>query len=1645
MRTQLIRSRVCFLLVLLSFSTSAAYAQCGSLAAPTLSAIAGGGDFNSPGTWIGVLVNHVPDSTTNTCIINGTLASPTTVTLTTGGNVHSLQVNSNNILNVSPAAGLVVNGPQIINNGSIGLNGSGGNRAILFLNADTTLSGTGTLTMSGNIALIEELSSATGSGGTGLTLTNASNIVGAGVIGNGGLSLANTGTINANASAQTLFLNGQGNGTVGVTNTGLLSASGGGILELSTTVANAGGNITANGGTVIVGNPFGGLPSTINGGTLNSMGGGTIQTLAGNGAALNGVTLTAGTTYINPGDAAVSVSGTITNNGNIQVNGNGAAASAMILTGNTTLSGSGTVTLSYNNPLFVSAGIAGASQMTGLILTNSSTQTIQGAGAIQGGGLTLVNNGTINANSPTGLTLIVGGLAGITNTGLMEATTGGVLDLTSAINNTGGAITANGGTVNVTTAITGGTLNSINGGTLQTPVDSSATLNGVTISTGTTFINRSDSVLLVSGTITNNGVIQLDAATFTSFLEVKANTTLLGGTVTMAEGSGTPSIQAAAAGLTLTNSSTSTIQGAGVIGNTGPLTLVNNGTVNANSSGKTLFLDSNANGGVTNAGLLEATNNGTLQISTVINNAGGNITANGGAVLSNSTIQGGTLNTFSGGTMGTNPGFNSTLDGSTHGALTISAGSTYTNGNASNLITLGNIINNGNIAVTAGSSNSFLFLNNNTTLNGNGTVTLSTTGLGTAIILQENGPLLTLTNASNTIQGAGQIGGFGGALTVNNRAAGTINANTSGQTLFVNGVGTLTNAGTLEASGGGKLLVSSPLAGAASGGFTSGTLTGNYIVDGSAGHLSTLQINALGSLGNEVTTLGNGVLASSITLNGTNANTVFTDSSAGVHNALNLGAVTANASLTVEGGYAMTTTAAGGLSNAGSVTVGTGSSLTVTAAAGYTQSAGFTTVNGTLVAPSVTINGGVLQGTGIVDPPVGATTIASGGTLLPGAAGTPGTITIGGALNINSGGTLLETINNGTPGSGFGVTNVTGALTLGATSTLDILQSGSFNPGIGTEITIMTAGTPVVGTFALENQFFNGGAEKWTVLTNQFGGDNVVLMAASNSEITATWTGASGNWTANSGNPSFTTNWTCSVTVATGCVPINGGSAYAAVLNSPGSTMTLSGSDHPNSITVDSVNIQKGTLVVTGAGTSLSVLGGLTNGDTLNVAANGAVTAGSLTNNGTINLSSGTITATALTNYSGGVLTGGIYNLGTGTTLQVTGLGSGGGEITTIAANTTVNLNGAGAKIADSTSNDALSALANNKGTFSVNGGATFTTSSALNNSGTLTVGAGSTVNAGTLGNKDYTTGGTTNVTGALNANNVTDSGVTHVFNNGVLTAAGTYAESNSMTIDNGGKLSAGAYNNSGATVINGLLDTTNYTDSSGGTTTIGSGGVLTASGTYTENGGVLDIAAGGTLDATAFSLQAGKMQVDGTLDPPSIDILSGTEMFGTGTIIGNVTNSGEIFPGDDPTPGTLTINGDYLQASGGVFMEDIGADAASVGLLNVTGTGNVTLDPLASTLDIGSLGFTPFFHERFTVLTFSGIENGMFANVIGVDAGDFDVLYNSGNIQLQWNQGGTGATPEPKFVLLDLALLGILVAWKSRRRVSGGATNEYE
>ena len=179
--------------------------------------------------------------------------------------------------------------------------------------------------------------------------------------------------------------------------------------------------------------------------------------------------------------------------------------------------------------------------------------------------------------------------------------------------------------------------------------------------------------------------------------------------------------------------------------------------------------------------MLEATNGGTLLINNItVNNAGGNVTANGGVVqLKSATIQGGTLNALGGGTMETTPGTTATLDGTTHGALTISAGSTYTASNTGVTDILGAIVDKGAIQVNGGGgTNGELELTGAATLSGGGVVGMTTaTGGGNAIV---DGNGQTLTNAGDVIEGTGTIGTNGHLTVIND---GMIDANISAGTL----------------------------------------------------------------------------------------------------------------------------------------------------------------------------------------------------------------------------------------------------------------------------------------------------------------------------------------------------------------------------------------------------------------------------------------------------------------------------------------------------------------------------------------------------------------------------------------------------------------------------------------------------------------------------------------------------------------------------------------------------------------------------------------------------------------------------------------------------------------------------------------------
>src|SRR5208337_328907 len=322
-------------LVMLCLCSIAAFGQC-SLSGPLSSWNAGTGDWGDGGNWIG----GVPNSQTqNVCIGNGTMAAPSVVNLNIDASINDLQLGSTfDTLNFDPGTILSVFGTQIINAGQININSGAGQNAVLELANNVTLSGAGTLTLAN-----------TGGGGTaiiyqaagGLTLTNQSTIQGAGIIGFNGLSLINQGTVDANASGQTLLLESITNG---INNAGgLLQASNGGTLLFDGITVGGGGTITATtGGTVqFIGN------TDIVGGILNNIGG-TLGTLNGNAATLDGSTvagaITINGTYTNGEGSTTAILGTINNKNNFQLNSGSGSNSVLELGSNVTLQGGGTVT-----------------------------------------------------------------------------------------------------------------------------------------------------------------------------------------------------------------------------------------------------------------------------------------------------------------------------------------------------------------------------------------------------------------------------------------------------------------------------------------------------------------------------------------------------------------------------------------------------------------------------------------------------------------------------------------------------------------------------------------------------------------------------------------------------------------------------------------------------------------------------------------------------------------------------------------------------------------------------------------------------------------------------------------------------------------------------------------------------------------------------------------------------------------------------------------------------------------------------------------------------------------------------------------------------------------------------------------------------
>ncbi|MBB3454353.1 T1SS-143 domain-containing protein [Rhizobium sp. BK313] len=280
------------------------------------------------------------------------------------------------------------------------------------------------------------------------------------------------------------------------------------------------------------------LSTDASGNAVITLGDGETITLAGvSAAALTADDFLFNETVVthNTGDMVLSdgalmpFSGTLDNTGSIHLASTGSDTAFEIVQHGLTLTGGGTVTLSddASNIIFGSGD--------DVTLTNVDN-TISGAGQLGNGHLTLINEGTIIADGSHAL-VIDTGVNAVSNTGTLEATGTGGLDIHSSVVNDG-ILWANGGNINLegnvdgsgTTLLSGHASLEIGGSfsaaiTLSTDAQATITVDHAAAFTGT-----------IAGLDGNDALRFGDISAATASFSYVENAAKTGGVLTVTDG-----------------------------------------------------------------------------------------------------------------------------------------------------------------------------------------------------------------------------------------------------------------------------------------------------------------------------------------------------------------------------------------------------------------------------------------------------------------------------------------------------------------------------------------------------------------------------------------------------------------------------------------------------------------------------------------------------------------------------------------------------------------------------------------------------------------------------------------------------------------------------------------------------------------------------------------------------------------------------------------------------------------------------------------------------------------------------------------------------------------------------------------------------
>jgi hypothetical protein len=172
------------------------------------------------------------------------------------------------------------------------------------------------------------------------------------------------------------------------------------------------------------------------------------------------------------------------------------------------------------------------------------------------------------------------------------------------------------------------------------------------------------------------------------------------------------------------------------------------------------------------------------------------------------------------------------------------------------------------------------------------------------------------------------------------------------------------------------------------------------------------------------------------------------------------------------------------------------------------------------------------------------------------------------------------------------------------------------------------------------------------------------------------------------------------------------------------------------------------------------------------------------------------------------------------------------------------------------------------------------------------------------------------------------------------------------------------------------------------------------------------------------------------TVQAATVVIGSQGEVHGDGNIIGNVENSGLVSPGN--SPGSLTIEGDYLQGIAGTLeLEFAGLGSTQHDRLIVTGNAMLDGDVVLKFIN----QFAPQQGQQFEFLTVSGTTELSAAtfSVQNLAPGFlFDVAPSAGGYMMTALNDGV-FVPEPSALLLaGFAIFGLIPVVRQRENSFG-------